>query len=212
MSQREPGPLFETNQKGLLGPLCPPKPCHGHAQMKMSLRVVVEARDSRKGSLDSRLILFEADVCLSEPMPGSGIVRVAVEHALEGGRRRVTWSCAHPMPEVYLVAARFTEYSRPAGAVTAYAFLRKPDRNLAARYLEATAQYLEMYRGLFGPYPYKQFALVENFWETGYGMPSFTLLGEKIIRFPFILHSSYPHEILHNWWGNSVFVAYEGGN
>ena len=62
------------------------------------------------------------------------------------------------------------------------------------------------------PYPYAKFALVENFWETGYGMPSFTLLGSQVIRFPFILHSSYPHEILHNWWGNSVFVDYEQGN
>jgi len=43
-------------------------------------------------------------------------------------------------------------------------------------------------------------------------MPSFTLLGSTIIRLPFILHSSYPHEILHNWWGNSVFVDYESGN
>ena len=43
-------------------------------------------------------------------------------------------------------------------------------------------------------------------------MPSFTLLGPQVIRFPFILHSSYPHEILHNWWGNGVFVDYEKGN
>ncbi|HMM36114.1 MAG TPA: M20/M25/M40 family metallo-hydrolase, partial [Thermoanaerobaculia bacterium] len=55
-------------------------------------------------------------------------------------------------------------------------------------------------------------ALVENFWETGYGMASFTLLGPQVIRFPFILTSSYPHEILHNWWGNSVFVDYAKGN
>ncbi len=69
-----------------------------------------------------------------------------------------------------------------------------------------------MYRQLIGPYPYGKFALVENFWETGYGMPTFTLLGREIIRFPFIISSSYPHEILHNWWGNSVFVDYERGN
>ena len=69
-----------------------------------------------------------------------------------------------------------------------------------------------MYSEMLGPYPYEKFALVENFWETGYGMPSFTLLGEQIIRFPFILHSSYPHELLHNWWGNGVFVDFESGN
>ena len=53
---------------------------------------------------------------------------------------------------------------------------------------------------------------MENFWETGYGMPSFTLLGPRVIRFPFILHSSYPHEILHNWWGNGVYVDWQPGN
>jgi Peptidase family M28/Peptidase family M1 domain/PDZ domain len=122
------------------------------------------------------------------------------------------WTVATPTEEVHLIAAPFTEYSRDAGGVTAFAFLRKPDPALADRYLEATAQYLEMYRELLGPYPYSKFALVENFWETGYGMPSFTLLGEQVIRFPFILHSSYPHELLHNWWGNGVFVDFAGGN
>ncbi len=122
------------------------------------------------------------------------------------------WSVGTPTEEVHLIAAPFTEYSRDAGAVKAMAFLRKPDQALADRYLEATAQYLDMYRGLLGPYPYSKFALVENFWETGYGMPSFTLLGEQIIRFPFILYTSYPHELLHNWWGNGVFVNLAGGN
>src|ERR1700730_5348951 len=122
------------------------------------------------------------------------------------------WSVATPTEEVHLIAAPFTEYSKAAGAVKAFAFLRKPDQALADRYLDATAQYLEMYSGLLGPYPYSKFALVENFWQTGYGMPSFTLLGEQVIRFPFILHSSYPHELLHNWWGNGVFVDFAGGN
>jgi hypothetical protein len=91
-------------------------------------------------------------------------------------------------------------------------FLRTPDEELASKYLNATVRYLAMYEELIGPYPYKKFALVENFWETGFGMASFTLLGPKIIRFPFILHSSYPHEILHNWWGNGVFPDYRKGN
>ncbi|MFQ5686415.1 MAG: M20/M25/M40 family metallo-hydrolase [Candidatus Scalindua sp.] len=122
------------------------------------------------------------------------------------------WVTDKPQEEIYLISAEFTEYGQAAGAVNAMAFLRQPDEQLAQKYLDTTAQYLEMYRGLLGPYPYSKFALVENFWETGYGMPSFTLLGPRVIRFPFILHSSYPHEILHNWWGNGVYTDYEKGN
>jgi Peptidase family M28/Peptidase family M1 domain/PDZ domain len=124
----------------------------------------------------------------------------------------ICWDSPEPMEEIYLIAAQFTEYSKPAGSVDVMAFLRTPDETLANKYLEATAQYLEMYRKLIGPYPFTKFALVENFWETGYGMPSFTLLGEQIIRFPFILNSSYPHELLHNYWGNSVYVDFKSGN
>ncbi len=130
----------------------------------------------------------------------------------KNGQHIDTWESPTPQEEIFLIAAPFTEYNYPMGSVTAYAFLRTPDEALANKYLEATAQYMEMYRKLVGPFPYTKFALVENFWETGYGMPSFTLLGEKIIRLPFILHSSYPHELLHNYWGNSVYVDFKSGN
>ncbi len=122
------------------------------------------------------------------------------------------WREDYPQEEVFLIAAKFHEYSYDAEHVEIMAFLRENDEALANKYLERTAQYLKMYESLLGKYPYKKFALVENFWETGYGMPSFTLLGEKIIRFPFILYSSYPHELLHNWWGNSAYVDFSKGN
>jgi hypothetical protein len=135
-----------------------------------------------------------------------------VARTAEDAGTRVVWDCPHPMEEVWLVANRFTLVERRAGDLHAMAYLRTPDPGLAAKYLDATVQYVAMYAGLIGPYPFEKFALVENFWETGYGMPSFTLLGPQVIRLPFILHSSYPHEILHNWWGNSVYVDWEKGN
>ncbi|MCB8995094.1 MAG: M20/M25/M40 family metallo-hydrolase [Bacteroidales bacterium] len=132
---------------------------------------------------------------------------------VSGGKHFDTWICDTPQEEAFLIAARFTEYSfKMNSGIDAMAFLRTPDEGLANKYLEVTEQYMDMYQKMIGPYPYTKFALVENFWETGYGMPSFTLLGEKIIRFPFILHSSYPHELLHNWWGNSVYVDFDKGN
>ncbi len=126
--------------------------------------------------------------------------------------RKTRWDSPEPMEEVYLIAAKFKEYGLKVGKVDVMAFLRSADEGLANKYLETTGQYLELYEKMIGPYPFTKFALIENFWETGYGMSSFTLLGPKVIRFPFILHSSYPHELLHNWWGNSVFVDYEAGN
>jgi len=122
------------------------------------------------------------------------------------------WSSPDPMDEIYLVGGQLKVWRENTGAVEALVYLKDADEALARKYLDATAQYLAMYRGLLGAYPYTKFAMVENFWETGYGMPSFTLLGPSIIRFPFILTSSYPHEILHNWWGNGVFVDYGSGN
>jgi hypothetical protein len=124
----------------------------------------------------------------------------------------VQWESPEPQEGIFLVAARFSEYVRPAGQYAAMVFLRSPDSEMADKYLAATVRYITMYEKLIGPYPYKKFALVENLWETGLGMPSFTLLGPKIIRFPFIITSSYPHEILHNWWGNSVFPEMDKGN
>ncbi|MEN8179923.1 MAG: M1 family aminopeptidase [Pseudomonadota bacterium] len=128
------------------------------------------------------------------------------------GKRTVIWRETHPQDDIYLIAAPFHFYSRKNQPVQAQVFLRKQDPALAKRYLDATEHYLSMYQELIGPYPYAKFALVENFWETGYGMPSFTLLGSRVIRLPFILHTSFPHEILHNWWGNGVYVDYPTGN
>jgi len=133
-------------------------------------------------------------------------------HRAEPDGNRAVWRSRTPQEEIFLVAGPFTEYDKRAEALQAMAFLREPDEALAARYLDATGDYVRMYSALLGPYPYSKLALVENFHQTGYGMPSFTLLGSRVIRLPFILHSSYPHEILHNWWGNGVYVDYDHGN
>ncbi|NOZ33686.1 MAG: M20/M25/M40 family metallo-hydrolase [Chlorobi bacterium] len=161
---------------------------------------------------DNTLITFSLTCELPENWKnvsqGKRIKELTKEH-----RHFDTWVCTKPQEEVFLIAAKFTEYSRETAAgIKIMAFLRTPDEGLANKYSEVTEQYMQMYESMLGNYPYSKFALVENFWETGYGMPSFTLLGEKIIRFPFILHSSYPHELLHNWWGNSVYVDFSGGN
>lgn len=129
----------------------------------------------------------------------------------KGTLSTIRWSSSQPLESLYLIAARFSVTER-ADAVPGMVFLRAPDPELAAKYLDATSRYIDRYSAMLGRYPYPKFALVENTWESGYGMPSFTLLGQKVIHLPFIIDTSYPHEILHNWWGNGVFPDLATGN
>jgi aminopeptidase N len=74
-----------------------------------------------------------------------------VQHERDDGATRVTWTSPEPQEEIYLVAAPFTEYDQaagPNGEIQAMAFLRRPAPALAAKYLEATAQYLALYSQL----------------------------------------------------------------
>ena len=127
------------------------------------------------------------------------------------GRRETCWQAPEPSEGLDLVANRFRVDALQHGATLVETYFFPEDSSLAAGYLEACADYLDLYEGFLGPYPFAKFAVVENFFPTGYGMPSWTLLGQQVLRLPFIKSTSLGHEIAHNWWGNSVFIG-EGGN
>jgi hypothetical protein len=65
---------------------------------------------------------------------------------------------------------------------------------------------------LLGPYPFEKFAVVENFFASGLGMPSFTLLGSGIIKRHYVQPYALGHEIVHSWIGNAVFNRVDRGN
>jgi hypothetical protein len=137
--------------------------------------------------------------------------------AISIGRRseqggQVAWTSDTPHDELYLIAGPFSRHARSHGGIDLSVYLLDDDPQLATRYLDLMAGYIDHYSRLIGDYPYAKFAVVENRWQTGYGMPSFTLLGSRVLRLPFIPYTSLPHEILHNWWGNGVWVDYEKGN
>jgi aminopeptidase N len=125
---------------------------------------------------------------------------------------RFHFTMPYPQDDIYLLGGRFQRYQKLQNGIELEVYLLEADSGLAKRYLQASAEYVRFYSELIGPYPYAKFAVVENRWQTGYGMPSFTLLGSRVIRLPFILHTSLPHEILHNWWGNGVYIDYTSGN
>ncbi|MFQ5482660.1 MAG: hypothetical protein ACE5ER_07865, partial [Nitrospinaceae bacterium] len=101
----------------------------------------------------------------------------------QGAGRGVTfWQSDDPTPEVVLTADRYHESQTTLDLVTVYVFLKQNDPALAKRYLDAAKCYLTFYEKLLGPYPFVKFAIVENSAQTGWGLPSFTLLGSRVIR------------------------------
>ncbi len=135
------------------------------------------------------------------------------EHVENNGRLRTRWVAAQPSDGINLIANRYFVHEEPVReGVVSYTFFLEDDARLRATYQERTRTYIAMYEQMIGPYPYTKFATVENWFPTGYGMPSFTLLGGQVLRLPFIPYTSFGHEIAHNWWGNSVFVDTDEGN
>ncbi len=136
-----------------------------------------------------------------------------VEDREADGARVMRWRCDAPSEEIYVVSGPYVIRRRDHGGVSLETWCyASTDTTVSDPYLDAAAEAIDRFAAVYGPYPFGKFALVENYWQTGFGMPSFTLLGDRVIRLPFIVHTSYPHEILHNWWGNGVYVDAEQGN
>jgi hypothetical protein len=128
------------------------------------------------------------------------------------GKTISNWRIDYPVEGLSITAAQYHVRKKQVGGVVAATYFLTADKKLSDAYLEASAGYLKFYSDLFGPYPFQKFAVVENFFPTGYGFPSYTLLGGAVLRLPFIIRTSLGHEIAHCWWGNGVYVDYNGGN
>lgn len=130
----------------------------------------------------------------------------------KGENRIFTFSFPYPREGISLVAGRYEVKTKKLDKVSIRTYFSRDDRDLAQKYLDRAAKYIKLYSNLLGPYPYRAFSIVENIAPTGYGFPSYTLLGAKVLRLPFIVDTSLGHEILHNWFGNGVFIDYSQGN
>jgi hypothetical protein len=133
-------------------------------------------------------------------------------HDADPKTRRCTWANPLPADGLTCVAGPYVHEELKSGRLTVRTYFFKEDAASAADYRRAAADWLQHFSDLLTPYPYDDFSVVENFFSTGYGMPSYTLLGADVVRMGprYLGEGGLGHEILHCWWGNSVFV--EGGN
>jgi aminopeptidase N len=129
------------------------------------------------------------------------------------GRTTFNFHFEKPLDGLHLAAStNYTVKKERHEGIDIEAYFFKADAALADTYINYTKKYLSMYAKMLTPYPYKRFAIVENIFPTGYSMPTFTLLGREVVKLPFIVKTSLGHEILHQWFGNSVYIDYSHGN
>lgn len=132
--------------------------------------------------------------------------------ATMNGKTVSGWQVDPPAERLALSVGRYTTTAAQAGTIETATYFLSDDQRLAGTYLQATAAYLTLYENQFGPYAFPKFAIVENFFPTGYGFPSYTLIGGRVLRLPFIVQTSLGHEIAHCWWGNGVRIDPTDGN
>lgn len=119
----------------------------------------------------------------------------------------------HPRDRISLIATNRYEVSREqVNGIDLYAYFFPEDRALAKTCLQKAKKYLEMYGRLLTKYPYKRLSIVENFLPVRYSLPTLTVLGKDAVRLPSHLDSSLGHEVLRQWFGNSVYVDVEKGD
>ncbi len=136
----------------------------------------------------------------------------SVKTESRAGARIYTFKFPHPRTGISLVAGPYQVTQKRYKDIDIATYFFPEDQGLAQKYLDKARYYLELYERLLGPYPFRRFAIVENIAPTGFGLPTYTLLGQRVLRLPFIVDTSLGHEILHSWFGNSVYVDPREGN
>jgi aminopeptidase N len=130
------------------------------------------------------------------------------------GLSKSQWRSEIPAEAPTLVAGKYQVRTRDWNGVAISAYFSLENMPLADKFIQAAGEYIQLYSQILGPYPYKKFDIVENFFSSGYGFPSFTLLGKEVIRLgERALQPGYlDHEIVHSWLGNYVFYDPDKGN
>jgi hypothetical protein len=160
---------------------------------------------------ENHLVTF--DVTITVPADWHAITQGQnVNQSVTETQRTGQWSIAVPTEALTLAANHFVVQKKHWRTIRLATYLFPDEAHLAQQYLDASATYFDLYTKLLGPYPFTQFSVVENFFPSGLGMPSFTLLGQGIVRRGYTQPYSLGHEIVHSWLGNSVFNDVTKGN
>lgn len=113
-------------------------------------------------------------------------------------------------PSVFI--GPYAQAERVSSNVRLRTYFHKDIQDFSDQYLQKSEAYLNRFSSEIGPYPYQDFHVVSSPLPVGLGFVNLAYIGRMIVPLPFMQGRSLAHEILHNWWGNGVFVDYREGN
>lgn len=137
-----------------------------------------------------------------------------ISQETEDGVVTALFSSPIPTDGLSIVGGKYVVRSRTVDGIILSTYFFPEEAPLSDLFLEKAAEYIQTFSELLIPYPYKKFDIVENFFTSGYGMPTYTLLGQDVVkRGHSALRPGYlDHEIVHSWWGNYVYYEGSWGN
>ena len=150
------------------------------------------------------------------PIEGMALVAGA-ERAPELAARteRLAWKTPFPIEEMVVVGGPHEVHESTHHHVAVSLHLKPEQAKHAAGLFEAVKRNLDRYEPLIGAYPAGEFAIVDNFFSSGFAFPTFTLLSSAVIDMgerSQTAHGYIDHEMLHCWWGNGIHVDPRDGN
>lgn len=152
-------------------------------------------------------------VQVETPLPQVAVMPGRIEDERRtGGVYRATFTSTVPDDAPVLITGPFNVAEKLSGDVRIRTYFHDELVPLADGYLTDAARYIEHYARQIGAFPHAGFAIVSGPVPIGIGLPGMTYMGRRVLALPFIRSTSLPHEVLHNWWGNGVFVDYVHGN
>lgn len=153
---------------------------------------------------------------LARPVEGMELVAGAVSDSrLADQTGMLAWHSPYPLTELVLVGGRHDVHTADHRDVAISAHLKPEQEVHAEGLIQAIVRILDRYEPLIGEYPADEYAIVDNFFSSGFAFPTFTLLSSAVINMgerSQTAHGYIDHEMLHSWWGNGIMVDPHDGN
>jgi hypothetical protein len=173
----------------------------------------VQGRTNVAGGRTPGATAFTYSLSLDLPAEQRGLVPgQLVKEDLQQGRYQAQFEFQQPAEGIDLLAGPYQVKEIMHDGLRLRTYFHPEIAALADDYLNSISAYLDLYKNTIDPYPYTGFSIVSSPLPTGFGMPTLTYLGINVLRLPFIRTTSLGHEILHNWWGNGVYIDLTRGN